>query len=165
MATRIVMVLLTLTLALVIACGGAPAAPDPTATSPAAPASGAAPTTAPTAPVVSDTAQPTSTSQMAAPPAEVAVNPGKLTIMVGDLGNERFDQAFVGGTPGFANYGQIVHGALINSTEKRELVPGIATKWEMSPGGAQSVDRGPGALPADPGNSSDTRSRATRGSP
>jgi peptide/nickel transport system substrate-binding protein len=72
---------------------------------------------------------------MAAPPAEVAVNPGKLTIMVGDLGNERFDQVFVGGTPGFANYGQIVHGALINSTEKRELVPGIATKWKMSPDG------------------------------
>jgi peptide/nickel transport system substrate-binding protein len=28
-----------------------------------------------------------------------------------------------------------VHGALINSNEQRELVPGIATKWEMSPDG------------------------------
>src|SRR5687768_3957243 len=109
MATRIVMVLLALTLAVVIACGGAPAAPDSTAISPAAPASDATPTTAPTAPVASDTTQPTSTPQMAAPPAEVEVNPGKLTIMVGDLGTERFDFSFATG-PEPRNYGRIFGG-------------------------------------------------------
>jgi peptide/nickel transport system substrate-binding protein len=72
---------------------------------------------------------------MAVPPAEVEVHPGKLTIMVGDLANERFDTIFVGGTPGWQNYSQIVHGVLINSTEQGELVPGIASKWEMSTDG------------------------------
>ena len=65
----------------------------------------------------------------------VKVNPGKLTIMVGDLANERFDTIFVGGTPGWQNYSQLVHGALINSTEKRELVPGIASQWGLSADG------------------------------
>jgi peptide/nickel transport system substrate-binding protein len=135
MATRIVMVLLALTLALVIACGGAPAAPDPTATSPAAPASDATPTTAPTAPVASDTAQPTSTPQMVAPPAEVEVNPGKLTIMVGDLSTERFDTIFARGGQGNRVYGRILHGFLISDNEKREMMPGIASQWDMSADG------------------------------
>ena len=134
MATRIVMVLLALALALVIACGGAPAAPDPTATSPAALASDAAPTTAPTAPVASDTAQPTSTPQMAAPPAEVEVNPGTLTIMMGDFDNERFDVAFTGGSTG-SSYGRLLHGYLISDNAQKQMVPGIASDWEISADG------------------------------
>jgi len=63
------------------------------------------------------------------------INPGTLAIMVGDLGNERFDTVFVGGTPGWQNYAQIVHGALLTSNEQRELVPGIASNWEMSSDG------------------------------
>jgi peptide/nickel transport system substrate-binding protein len=128
------MILLGLTLVLVLACGSAaPATPDPTATSPAAPAD-AAPTTAPTAPVASDTAQPTSTPQMAAPPAEVEVNPGKVTIMVGDLANERFDNAFEAGSGG-QNYGRILHGYLISDNERKDMVPGIASHWGLSPDG------------------------------
>ena len=73
-------------------------------------ACGAAATATP--PVVR-TATPTPTlAAVATPVAPVApiptpitgpaakVNPGKLTIMVGDLGSERFDGTFLGGRPG-----------------------------------------------------------------
>jgi peptide/nickel transport system substrate-binding protein len=135
MVTKIVIILLGLTLVLAVACGSAPAAPDPTATSPAAPASDAAPTTAPTAPVVSDTAQPTSTPQVAAPPAEVEVNPGKLTIMVGDLATEQFGAVFGGGNAGEHNYYRIIGGYLISTNERTEMVPGIASEWDLSDDG------------------------------
>jgi peptide/nickel transport system substrate-binding protein len=135
MVTKIVIFFLGLTLALAVACGSAPAAPDPTATSPAAPASDAVPTTAPTAPVVSDTAQPTSTPQVAAPPAEVEVNPGKLTIMMGDFADERFGAVFGGGAPGEHSYYRIVGGYLISDNERREMVPGIAEEWSLSDNG------------------------------
>jgi peptide/nickel transport system substrate-binding protein len=135
MGASILKILLGLTLVLAVACGGAPAAPVPTATSPAAPASDTAPTTALTAPVASDTAQPTSTPQLAPTPAEVVVNPGKLTIMVGDLFNERFDNVFGTGAAGSLNYGRIMHGLLISTNERTEMVPGIASKWDLSPDG------------------------------
>ena len=35
-----------------------------------------------------------------AEPESTEVHPGKLNIMVGDLANERFDIAYVGGSPG-----------------------------------------------------------------
>jgi peptide/nickel transport system substrate-binding protein len=131
MATTIAMVLLALTVTLVIACGGAPAAPDPMATSPAEAASDAAPT----ATVASDTAQPTPTPQVAVPPAEVEVNPGKVTWMIGSFGNERFDYTF--NTAGH-DYARQIHGFLISSDVeegRRILVPGIATDWDFSPDG------------------------------
>jgi ABC-type transport system substrate-binding protein len=125
MIAKILTILFGLTLVLIVACGSSPAAPEPTV-APAEPTA---------APAGSETSQPTATPQMAAPPAEVEVNPGKLTIMVGDLANERFDNVFVGGTPGLKNYSQLVHGFLIDSNEKRELVPGIASQWGLSPDG------------------------------
>jgi ABC-type transport system substrate-binding protein len=128
-----VMLLIGIILVSAVACGTAEA-PDPTAISPAAPASDAAPTTAPTAPVASDTAQPTSTPQMAAPPAGVEVNPGTLTIMMGDFDNERFDVAFTGGSTG-SSYGRLLHGYLISDNAQKEMVPGIASDWEISPDG------------------------------
>ncbi len=67
-------------------------------------------------------------------PVAPAVHPGKLTIMVGYLGNERFDRSFVDGT-GAEIYGRLVHGFLISTSEKREMVPGIASKWGLSPDG------------------------------
>jgi peptide/nickel transport system substrate-binding protein len=134
MVTKIVIILLGLTLTLAVACGSSPAAPDPTVTS-AAPALDAAPTTVPTAPVASDTAQPTSTPQMAPSPAEVEVNPGKLTIMMGDFADERFGAVFGGGAPGEHNYYRIVGGYLISDNERREMVPGIASQWGISPDG------------------------------
>jgi peptide/nickel transport system substrate-binding protein len=125
MIAKILTILFGLTLVLIVACGSSPAAPEPTV-APAEPTA---------APAGSETSQPTATPQMAAPSAEVEVNPGKLTIMVGDLANERFDNVFVGGTPGLKNYSQLVHGFLIDSNEKRELVPGIASQWGLSPDG------------------------------
>jgi peptide/nickel transport system substrate-binding protein len=70
---------------------------------------------------------------MAAPPAEVEVNPGKLVIMMGDLGNERFDRTLSSGIG--INYGRILHGYLISENEKRQMMPGIATAWDLSPDG------------------------------
>ncbi|HEU0021318.1 MAG TPA: ABC transporter substrate-binding protein [Dehalococcoidia bacterium] len=121
MATKIVMMLLGLTLILIVACGGAPAAPEPTA----------APAAEPTAaPVESEPSQPTSTPQEAAPPAEVEVNPGKLTWLIPGMGNERFVPNY--GVGGGNNYGRILHGFPIATNEKTELLPGIATRWEVS---------------------------------
>ena len=65
--------LLGIIMVLAVACGGAPAAPDPNTT----------PTVDPTAaPGMGETSQPTATPQAAAPPAEVEVHPGPLTWMV-----------------------------------------------------------------------------------
>jgi ABC-type transport system substrate-binding protein len=68
-------------------------------------------------------------------PAETEVNPGKLTIMVGDLATERFDIGYVGGSPGGANYGRVVHGMLISQNASTEMLPGIAEAWELSDDG------------------------------
>jgi ABC-type transport system substrate-binding protein len=69
---------------------------------------------------------------MAAPPAEVEVNPGKLTIMLGDFGNERFHGTFTGLGH---DYGRIVHDFLTSDNERKEIVPGIATEWNLSTDG------------------------------
>src|SRR5918999_2107531 len=89
-----VMLLIGIILVLAVACGTAEA-PDPTA----------APAADPTAVTATrDTSQPTPASQEVAPPAQVEVNPGTLTIMVGEMDNERFDVAFTGGSTG-SSYG------------------------------------------------------------
>jgi peptide/nickel transport system substrate-binding protein len=124
MIAKILTTLLGLTLVLAVACGSA-APPAPEATT--------APAAEPTAaPVQSETAQPTAAPQMADPPADVEVNPGKVTWMIGNFGNERFD-------PTFSNegndYGRLLHAHLISSDVKegrRVSVPGIATKWDIS---------------------------------
>jgi peptide/nickel transport system substrate-binding protein len=82
----------------------------------------------------SETSQSTPTPQAAAPPADVEVNPGKVAIMVGDMGNEQFDQIFGVGS-GVKNFQRVVHGYLISDNEKREMVPGIAREWGLSADG------------------------------
>jgi peptide/nickel transport system substrate-binding protein len=62
-----------------------------------------------------------------------AVNPGKLTWMTGGWGNERFTYNY--GVGGGNNYGRILHGFLIATNEKTELLPGIATDWQISEDG------------------------------
>jgi len=118
------MIRFSMILILAMACGTAEA-PDSTAAPAAEPTS---------APVAGETSQPTPVPQVAAPPADVEVNPGKLTIMVGDLLNERFDPVFAN-APGSHNYFRIAHGYLISTNEKTELVPGIASNWEISSDG------------------------------
>jgi ABC-type transport system substrate-binding protein len=117
----------TCILLLAVACGAAapaPAAqeaPKPPAEKPAAPAA-AAPkaTTAPTpAPVAS------------AP----KVHPGKVTLLVGDFGTERFDTTY--GTTG-KDIRKTFHGHLTSwdlVDGRMVIVPGIASKWELSNGG------------------------------
>ena len=125
MATRILMILLGLTLAVAVACGTAApeptAVPDPTATQVADAAPAAEPTAAP---VESATSQPTATPQMAAPPAEVEVNPGTVTWMIGSFGNERFDYTF--NTAGH-DYARQVHG--FGAVDQRPALDGDGTAY------------------------------------
>ena len=64
----------------------------------------------------------------------VEVNPGKVTWMLGDFGDERFDYAFrSSGTAPRPLQGYLIEGVVREGT--RELVPGIASKWEVSSDG------------------------------
>jgi peptide/nickel transport system substrate-binding protein len=65
----------------------------------------------------------------------VVVNPGELKIMVGDFASERFDVAYSLGLAGDLNYGRLLHGFLISDTAEREMVPGIASAWNLSDDG------------------------------
>jgi hypothetical protein len=103
-----------------VACGSA-AAPSTSAPATAAPA---AATATPAAPEVAEpTAVPTATAQEAQPAAEVTVNPGKVTWMIGGWGNERFTYNYSVG--GGNNYARMMHGFLIATNERSELLPGI----------------------------------------
>ncbi len=109
-------VLLTpLLLLLAVACGAAATATPP-ATSAPAPAPG---TTALPKPTVA--------------PASSTVNPGKLTFMIAGWGNERFTYNYAVG--GGNNFARFLQGILIATNVKTELIPGIASKWEVSPDG------------------------------
>jgi peptide/nickel transport system substrate-binding protein len=55
--------------------------------------------------------------------------------MVGDFASERFSVGFSLGLAGDLNYGRILHGFLISDNEEREMVPGIASDWALSPDG------------------------------
>jgi peptide/nickel transport system substrate-binding protein len=80
--------------------------------------------------------QPTAAPAATTPPEVMAteVNPGKLNIMIGGLGNERFDYVFSSGA-GTSVYGRIMHGFLISDNEQKEMVPGIASQWDTSADG------------------------------
>ncbi len=110
-------VTLTLLLLLAVACG---AAAPPVQQQPAAPAPAAGAKATPTAP-----------AQAVAAPAASAVNPGKLTWMIAGWGNERFTYNYAVG--GGNNFARFMQGYLIATNEKTELLPGIASKWEVSP--------------------------------
>ena len=116
---------LVLILLVAVACGSA-AQPEATTPEAAAPAS-----------EVTAGSAPTAVPQVQAEPAAAtgAVNEGTLNVMVGDLASERFDIAYVGGSPGGANYGRILHGFLISMTPQTEMIPGIAEAWELSADG------------------------------
>jgi peptide/nickel transport system substrate-binding protein len=110
-----------LLLAAALACGAAATpAPQqqPAATAPANPASAATPTAM---------AKPT------AAPAAPAVSPNKLTFMIAGWGNERFTYNYAVG--GGNNFARFLQGFLIATNDKSELIPGIASKWEVSPDG------------------------------
>jgi len=113
---------LTMGLLLVgVACGAAATATPP-------------PTSAPTSgtPVVIG---PTPTAALASTPApnEPIVSTGKVIWMAPGWGSERFDVNF-GGSAG-NNHGKLWQGFLVATNDKVELLPGIATKWEISSDG------------------------------
>ena len=135
-----VMVLVPLMLALLfaVACGtAAPPAPETDTTAPdtAAPDTAAPDTAAPDTAAPDTAVQPTAVPEAMAEPDEAMteVHPGKLTLMIGNWGNERFDSAhFVGANN---NYLRLTQGLLIATNEKSEMIPGMATDWGLSPDG------------------------------
>ncbi|PKB78087.1 MAG: hypothetical protein BZY88_20070 [SAR202 cluster bacterium Io17-Chloro-G9] len=67
-------------------------------------------------------------------PGPIAINPGKLTVMVPDFSSERFDRLWAAGE-GATAYMSIVHGHLVESDAERTMIPGIASEWSISPDG------------------------------
>ena len=120
---QILALLITLTLLLVVACGSA-AQQEETVAAPAAPAPETAPKSVPTA-------IPQAAVEPEAPAMEV--HPGKLTFMVPDWGNERFDYLLATGP--VHQYGRVLHSFMVATNENLELIPGLATAWEISDGG------------------------------
>ena len=117
---------------LAVACGGAaPPTPPPPAAQPTT-ASRAATQPAETPQAA---AQPTAVPAPTSPPVvtKAEVHPGKVTWMVGAWGNERFDHNLGGGAG--VQYSKLVHGHLIETNEKSELIPGIASDWSASEDG------------------------------
>jgi peptide/nickel transport system substrate-binding protein len=106
-----------------LACGSS--APATTAPAAATSTPGAAQAASATAPAA--TATPVSL------PPEVTVNPGTVTVMNAVWGNEIFDaRDGVGET---LNYGRPMHAYWTNGNRDLELLPGVASKWEISPDG------------------------------
>ena len=112
-----------LTWLLATACGAsAPATPAPT-TAGSATVTARAPTAAA---VPNVTPVPTA-------PSQAAVHPGKVTFLVGGFGNERF--TFSVGSGAGNTYARLLHGFLLTTNEKLELIPGIASAWGLSADG------------------------------
>ena len=112
--------LLAVSALLAVACGAAatatPQAPAPTA-KPAATTAAATPTAKP-----APTAAPT--------PAKPA---GKVIMMNGNWARQQFDP--LGGDNEGMLYMRLLHGYLISGNENAKMLPGIASKWEVSPDG------------------------------
>lgn len=121
----IVAMLLAVMLLLMVACGSAAQPAEGPADSPPVanpPAAAALPTTAP-----ASVAEPVSA------PAAGDVHPGKLTWMVGGWGSGNFDYTYDVG--GINNYLRFFSGFLIETNEKTEMIPGIASDWSLSEDG------------------------------
>jgi ABC-type transport system substrate-binding protein len=71
------------------------------------------------------------------PEATAQVNPGKLTLLVPELGSGRFDVGLVGFAASEQQYGKLVHGALVASAANLEKAPGILSAWSISTDGLQ----------------------------
>ena len=111
---------LALALVLAVACGTAATLTDsePAATSASQP------------PLAQPTQAPQAMVEPASEPEQVSVNPGKITWMAGDFGNEVFDIAHGGGNNNV--YTRVLHDWLIHTTKDGKLIPAIATDWTLS---------------------------------
>jgi peptide/nickel transport system substrate-binding protein len=114
---------LGLVLLLGVACGSAAAPESDTTPSAPAPTAAAAPAQATAIP------QPIEVAEVM---AKVEVNPGKVTLLVGDFGTERFDTNY--GTTGKEIrknfHGHLTSWDLVDG--RMVIAPGIASKWELS---------------------------------
>ena len=116
---QILPLLLALTLFLAMACGSA-AAPENTVISPLEMVAESVPTAIPQTAAESEA-------------SEGEVHPGKLTFMVPDWGNERFDYLLATGP--VHQYGRVLHSFMVATNERLELIPGLATAWDISEDG------------------------------
>jgi len=121
---------LGLVLLFAIACGAsATATPRPTS----APAATSAPV--PTA-VPAATSAPVPTAVPAAtavPPAPASAAVGKLTLMLPQLGNERWDNPLQNGA--VLSYNRLQGAELAARDEDSKLIPGLASEWGLSADG------------------------------
>lgn len=108
-----------LALWIAVACGGSAAATPTTAT-----AAQAAATPVPV---------PTAIPAAAPKPGAVTVRQEKVTIMNAVWGNERFVPRDAIGE--VATYGRALHGYLVAGNQRSEMIPGIATGWNISQDG------------------------------
>lgn len=114
-----------------VACGSAAAPADTTEPAVAAPAPAAAESAPADAAPSAPTAVPKAAVAQDTP--ETEVNPGKATFMVPDWGNERFDYLLATGP--VHQYGRVLHSFMVATNEDLELIPGLATAWEISEDG------------------------------
>ena len=122
---------LLIVLVFIISCGGSAAPAAPAAAAPAAPAAAAPAAPAAAAPAAPAAAAP-AVKSAAVETTSPKVNPGKVILMAGSFGAERFDYTW-GSTP--ADPGRSRHAYLVeNDVEGPSLtiIPGIATAWEFS---------------------------------
>ena len=154
MKLAILIIALSMTAALAVGCGSsAPAentsgATDAGAAAPAAqqgapqaaePAGSAAatgskaPVKAPAPPAGAMAPAPTAKPAPAAMTGEVKVSSGTVVIMNAVWGNEIFDPR--DGVGEVLNYGRPMHAYWTNGNEELELIPGVASDWEISPDG------------------------------
>ena len=154
-ANQLVILFLTLlfTAAVSVACGSSAPAQDtgggtdtssaPTAAQPAAaaapaPAGGSAPPAGSSAPAASGSGSAPAPAPTAVPtpvlvPAGIEISSGMVTIMNAVWGNEYFDPRDQVGEG--LNFHRALHAFWVNSNENYELIPGVATDWEISPDG------------------------------
>lgn len=118
-----VKIILGLILVFMFACGSSDEPTVNDTSAPTAVSGGASQTT------------PTTVPESADSPNTATVYSGSLKIMVGDFGSERFDVGYSLGLAGDMNYGRIMHGFLISDNVEREMVPGIASAWNLSEDG------------------------------
>ena len=94
-----------------------------------------APATVDTAPVDAAPIAPTAVPEAAQEPSDemVEVHPGNVTWMMGTWGDEQFDKVYSEGASN--SYGRILQGFLIETNEKTEIIPGMASEWSYSSDG------------------------------
>ncbi len=116
---------------LAIACGAAATA-TPQAATPRPVTGATTPAPMATSTTAAATAAPVATPTKAA--ATAPVKPaGKVTMMNGNWARQQFDP--LGGDNEGTIYMRTLHGYLIAGNEQAKLIPGIASKWEVSPDG------------------------------